>query len=70
MARSKLVCNLGMADFFLLPDSSDVWRKKGGEPIYLTEDGKRTKGYACESLYDSSQQIWLPANQRVKLTDK
>ena len=70
MARTKLVCNLGMADFFTLPDSNEVWRKKGGDPSYWVKDGKRTKGYDCESLYDGTQKIWLPASQRVDLMDK
>ena len=70
MSKTKLVCNLGMADFFTLPDSADVWRRKGGEPSWLVKDGKRTKGYDCESLYDSSMKVWLPANQRVDLVDE
>ena len=69
MSRSRLVCNLGMADFFTLPDSDEVWRKKGGEKTYLVKDGKRIAGYDCESLYDSSKKIWLPANERVDLVD-
>jgi hypothetical protein len=59
-----------MADFFTLPDSSDVWRKKGGEPTYLVKDGKRMKGYDCENLYDANEKIWLPASQRVDLLDR
>ena len=70
MARNKLVCNLGLADLFLLPDSDLVWRKKGGDKTYLVKDGKRTAGYDCESLYFPEKKIWLPANQRVDLVDK
>lgn len=70
MSRTKLVCNLNMADFFTLPDSGEVWRRKGGEPSYWLKDGKRTKGYDCVSLYDSSQKIWLPSSQRVDLVDQ
>jgi len=70
MAKTKLVCNLGLADFFTLPDSGEVWRKKGGEPSWLVADGKRKKGYDCESLYDRTKKIWLPSNQRVELLDK
>ena len=74
MSRSKLVCNLGLADFFTLPDSSEVWRKKGNEPIYVTDSSgnytKRYKEYECESLYDSSVKIRLKANDRVELVDK
>lgn len=69
MAKTKLVCNLGMADFFTLPDSSEVWRKKGGDKTYYIKDGKRIGGYDCESLYDSSQKRWLAANTRVDLVD-
>jgi len=71
MARSKtkLICNLGMADFFTLPDSSEVWRKKGGDKTYLVRNGKRIAGYDCESLYDSIQKVWLPANTRVEVVD-
>jgi len=70
MSRSKLVCNLGLADFFTLPDSDEVWRKKGGEPTYYIKDGKRIKGYDCESLYDNQKKIWLKANDRVDLVDE
>ena len=69
MSRSRLICNLGMADFFTLPDSDDIWRKTGGDKTYLVQDGKRTAGYDCESLYDSDKKIWLPANERVDLVD-
>ena len=69
MAKSRLVCNLGMADFFTLPDDPDVWRKNGGDKIYYVKDGKRTAGYDCESLYDSEKKIWLPGNKRVDLVD-
>ena len=69
MARSRLVCNLGLADFFTLPDSGDVWRRKGGDKTYRIRDGKRTAGYNCESLYDHDKQIWLPAGTRVELAD-
>ena len=70
MSRSKLVCNLGLADFFTLSDSVEVWRKKGGDATYFVKDGKRTKGYDCVSLYDADRKIWLPANQRVELIDE
>ena len=69
MGRSRLVCNLGIADFFTLPDSNDVWRKKCGDKTYYVKDGKRTAGYDCESLYDSEKKIWLPGNMRVDLVD-
>lgn len=74
MAKSKLVCNLGMADFFTLPDSGEIWRKKGTDPVYVVDASgdyvKRYKAYDCESLYDANQQIWLPGNQRVDLVDR
>ena len=70
MSRSRLVCNLGLSDFFTLPDSGNVWRKKGGDKTYLYKDGKQTAGYVCENLYDSDEKIWLPANERVDLVDK
>ena len=44
--------------------------EEGREPSYWVKDGKRTKGYDCESLYDSMQKIWLPASQRVDLVEK
>ena len=69
MSKSRLVCNLGMADFFTLPDSGEIWRKKGGEKTYYVKDGKRIAGYDCESLYDCDKKIWLPANERVDLVD-
>ena len=68
MARSRLVCNLGLADFFTLNDG-EVYRKKGGDKTYYVKDGKRIAGYDCESLYDSDKKIWLPANERVDLVD-
>ena len=68
MSRSRLVCNLGMADFFTLNDG-EVYRKKGGEKTYYVKDGKRIAGYDCESLYDRDKKIWLPANERVDLVD-
>ena len=55
MSRSRLVCNLGLSDFFTLPDSGNVWRKKGGDKTYLDKDGKQTAGYVCENLYDSDE---------------
>ena len=72
MARTKLVCNLGMADFFTL-DDGDVYRKKGGEPINIVDASgdyvKRYKAYECVSLYDSSKTVRLKANDRVELVD-
>ena len=68
MARTRLVCNLGMADFFTL-DDGEVYRKKGGDKTYYIKDGKRIAGYDCESLYDSDKKIWLPANTRVDMVD-
>ena len=74
MSKSRLVCNLGMADFFTLPDDPDVWRKKGGEPIFVVDASgdyvKRYKMYECESLYDSSKTVRLKGNDRVDLVDR
>lgn len=74
MGKSRLVCNLGMADFFTLPESSEVWRRKGGDPVYIVDASgdyvKRYKAYECESMYDADQKITLPGNQRVDLVDK
>ena len=67
--RTKLVCNLGMADFFTLPDSGEIWRKKGGNKTFLMEDGKRVAAYECESLYDSEKKVVLKGNDRVDLAD-
>ena len=62
-----------MADFFTLPDDPDVWRKKGGDSIFVIDASgdyvKRYKMYECESLYDSSKTIRLKANDRVDLVD-
>ena len=69
MARTKLICNLGLAEFFTLPDSGEVWRKKGGDKTYLVRNGKRIAGYDCESLYDNTLKMWLPANARVEVVD-
>ena len=69
VARTKLVCNLGMADFFTLPDSGEIWRKKGGDNVWIMEDGKRRKAYECESLYDSEKKVVLKGDDRVTLVD-
>lgn len=69
MAKSKLVCNLGLADFFTLPGSGEIWRKKGGDKVSLMEDGKRVAGYECESLYDAEKKVILKGNDRVDLVD-
>lgn len=70
MARTRLVCNLGMEDFFTLPDSGEVWRKKGGDKVFLMEDGKRVAAYECESLYDMEKKVVLKGNDRVELIDR
>ena len=70
MARTRLVCNLGMADFFTLPDSCEIWRKKGGDKVFLVEDGKRVAAYECESLYDADKKVILRGGDRVELVDK
>ena len=73
MGRSKLVCNLNMDDFFTLPESSEVWRRKGKDKIWVTDaSGERTKryqGYECVSLYDDDKWIVLKGNDRVDLVD-
>ena len=74
MSRSKLVCNIGLAELFTLPDSDEVWRKKGNEPIHIVDASgdytKRYKVYECESLYDSEKKIRLKSNDRVDLVDR
>ena len=69
MSRAKLVCNLNLSDFFTLPNSGEIWRKKGGDKIFLVEDGKRVAAYECESLYDSEKKVVLKGNDRVDLVD-
>ena len=73
-ARTKLVCNLNMDDFFTLPDNGEAWRRKGTDYIYITdatgEHVKRYKAYECVSLYDSSQEITLKGTDRVQLVDE
>ena len=73
-ARTKLVCNLGMADFFTLPYSGEIWRKKGEDPVYVVDATgdhvKRYKAYECESLYDPQQKITLKGTDRVQLVDE
>lgn len=70
MSKSRLVCNLGMADFFTLPDSGEIWRKKGDGKCYLMEDGKRCVAYECESLYDAGKRVVLKGNDRVDLVER
>lgn len=70
MSKSRLVCNLGMDDFFTLPDSGEIWRRTGLNASFLVKDGKNTKGYTCVSLFDGEKKTWLPANQRVDLVEK
>ena len=69
MAKSRLVCNLGMADFFTLPDSGEIWRKKGVDKVYIVENCKRVAAYECESLYDSEKKVVLKGNDRVDLVE-
>ena len=69
MARTKLVCNLGLADFFTLPDSRDAYRKEGGDPCYVVKNGKRIKIYECANIDDNNIKIWLSANMRVDLIE-
>ena len=69
MARSRLVCNLGMADFFTLPDNGEIWRKKGGDKTFIVENGKRIAAYECVSLYDSEKKVVLKCEERVELVD-
>jgi hypothetical protein len=59
-----------MADFFTLPDSGEIWRKKGGDKIYLMENEKRVAAYECESLYDSEKKVVLKGSDRVDLVDR
>jgi len=70
MARSKLVCNLNMSDFFTLPDSGEIWRKKGGGKVQRDVGGKMMSGYECVSLYDSDEKRFLLGTERVDLVDK
>ena len=70
MARQRLVCNLGMADFFTLPDNGEVWRRMGGDKVFREVNGKKKAGYMCASLYEAGREIWLPADLRVDLMDK
>ena len=70
MAKSRLVCNLGMADFFTLPDSGEIWRKKGGDKVFLMENGRRVAAYECVSLYDQEKKVVLKGNDRVDLVDR
>ena len=70
MGKTRLVCNLGMADFFTLPDSGEIWRKKGCDKIYLMENEKRIAAYECESLYDAEKRVVLKGNYRVDLVDR
>ena len=72
MARSKLVCNLNLDDFFTLPDSGEVWRKTD-ERIWVTDVSgdtlKRYQAYKCVSLYDNTKEVALKGTQRVDLVD-
>lgn len=69
MAKSKLVCNLRMDDFFMLPDSPEVWRKKGKEAVWVVDDHGKWRGYECVSVYDPDLVTTLPAGIRVMLQD-
>lgn len=74
MAKSKLVCNLNLDDFFTLPGSSEVWRRKSKDPVYIVDytgnNPKRRKAYECVSLYDSTKQVTLNGSERVQLVDE
>ena len=69
MAKSKLVCNLRMDDFFVIPDSAEVWRRKGGGFVWVVDDHGKWKGYECVSVYDPDLVTTLPASERVTLQD-
>lgn len=74
MAKSKLVCNLRMDDFFMLPDSSEVWRRKGPDAVYVVDASgdyvKRYKAYECVSVYDADKRTRLKGSERVTLVDE
>lgn len=64
-ARTKLICNLRMDDFFICPDSAGTWRRKNETEVI---GGK--KHYRCQQLEDTTQMRWLPGNARVELAEK
>lgn len=70
MSKSRLVCNLGMADFFTLPGSGEVWRIRGGGKVKRDVGGKMMTGYECVSMFDSDEKRFLRGTERVELLDK
>ena len=74
MCKSKLICNLNLDDFFTLPDSDEVWRRKSRESIYIVDctgnNPRRRKAYECVSLHDDNKVINLNGSERVMLVDE
>ena len=64
-ARTKLVCNLSMADFFTYPHSEGTWRKT---PQTETIRGK--KFYLCRQLENNDMKLLIQGSERVELVGK
>ena len=63
--RTKLVCNLGLADFFTYPGEEGTWRRT---PTTTKLSGK--KYYTCRQLENYKKMLVLPGNERVELKEK
>lgn len=63
--RTKLVCNLGLDEFFTYPDEEGTWRR-------TTQTTKLSgkKYYICRQLEDYNKMLVLLGTDRVELKGK
>ena len=63
--RTKMVCNLGLAEFFTYPDEEGTWRRT---PQTTKLSGK--KYYICKQLENYDKTLVLLGTDRVELKGK
>lgn len=63
--RTKLVCNLGMDDFFRYPGEEGVWRRTPDSRMIM-----KRKFYICRKVDDYNKTLELQGGIRVELIEK
>jgi len=63
--RTKLVCNLGLDDFFVYPHNEGNWRRTNE-----TRTMRGKKYYLCKQLEDNAKQLLVMGSERVELMQK
>lgn len=63
--RTKLVCNLGLDDFFIYPHNEGSWRRTNE-----TRTMRGKKYYLCKQLEDNTKQLLVMGSERVELRQK